>query len=36
MANEKMNDALAPEFEEELAVDYSEEAIEALRSSIAD
>lgn len=36
MANEKMNDALAPEFEEELAVDYSEEAIEALRASIAD
>jgi hypothetical protein len=36
MTNEKMNDALAPELDEELAVDYSQEAIDEMRASIAD
>ena len=30
MTNEKMNDALAPELDEELAVDYSQEAIDEI------
>ena len=35
MTNEKMNDALAPELDEELTVDYSQEAIDEMRASIA-
>ena len=36
MTNEKMNESFLSELDEELAIDYSQEAIEALRASIAD